>query len=301
MAADDRVDVGVDAVDDPAEGARRVGGGRQAGRGRALVDEQHDEVGAGRGEGVGLGVDRRHDVVDRDVGDAARRDQARQLLGHGADEADLDAPRRSRGPGLGRPRGRCRTSCAGWRRRTATARRRRGSSSASYGAITRLTRSSYPWSSSWLPTADTSRPASLSASMVGLSCWMNDSNVEAPIRSPAAANTVFGLLAAQSVDHAGQLGRAGLAPVGLSSMPAVEVVDAQDLDVDGRRGWPPVRSRPPASSRRAPRRRRPQRRAPAPGGRAGPGSQDDEPPRVGVPDAALMTPARRCGHPNPAR
>ena len=31
--------------------------------------------------------------------------------------------------------------------------------------------------------------------MVGLSCWMNDSKVEAPIRSPAAANTVFGYCA----------------------------------------------------------------------------------------------------------
>ena len=28
--------------------------------------------------------------------------------------------------------------------------------------------------------------------MVGMSCWMNDSNVEAPIRSPAATNAVFG-------------------------------------------------------------------------------------------------------------
>ena len=28
--------------------------------------------------------------------------------------------------------------------------------------------------------------------MVGSSCWMNDSNVEAPIRSPAATNAVFG-------------------------------------------------------------------------------------------------------------
>src|SRR5690606_25171528 len=33
------------------------------------------------------------------------------------------------------------------------------------------------------------------ASIVGLSCWMNDSNVDAPMRSPAAANTVFGFSA----------------------------------------------------------------------------------------------------------
>ena len=68
----------------------------------------------------------------------------------------------------------------------------------SYGAITRLTRSSAPWSNSWLPAAETSRPASFSASIVGLSFWMNDSNVEAPIRSPAAANTVLGFSARSS-------------------------------------------------------------------------------------------------------
>ncbi len=31
--------------------------------------------------------------------------------------------------------------------------------------------------------------------MVGLSSWMKDSKVDAPIRSPAAANTVFGFCA----------------------------------------------------------------------------------------------------------
>ena len=31
--------------------------------------------------------------------------------------------------------------------------------------------------------------------MVGLSFWMKDSNVEAPMRSPAAANTVLGFSA----------------------------------------------------------------------------------------------------------
>src|SRR5450756_134209 len=66
---------------------------------------------------------------------------------------------------------------------------------ASYGAITRLTRSRYPWSNSWLPTAETCKPDALRASIVGLSCAMNDSNVDAPIRSPAAANTVFGFSA----------------------------------------------------------------------------------------------------------
>ena len=35
----------------------------------------------------------------------------------------------------------------------------------------------------------------MSASIVGLSFWMNDSNVEAPIRSPAATNAVSGLAA----------------------------------------------------------------------------------------------------------
>src|SRR5450759_3654339 len=66
---------------------------------------------------------------------------------------------------------------------------------ASYGAITRFTRSEYPWSNSWLPTAETCSPAALRASIVGLSCAMNDSKVEAPIRSPAEAKTVFGFSA----------------------------------------------------------------------------------------------------------
>ena len=65
------------------------------------------------------------------------------------------------------------------------------------------TRSSYPWSNSWLPTEDTSRPASFSASIVGLSFGMNDSNVDAPIRSPAAANTVSGFSRTQLLHCAG--------------------------------------------------------------------------------------------------
>ena len=62
-------------------------------------------------------------------------------------------------------------------------------------------------SNSWLPTAETSRPASLSASRVGLSFWTNDSNVEAPIRSPAATKTELPGSAARSCfDRTGQLG-----------------------------------------------------------------------------------------------
>ena len=56
-------------------------------------------------------------------------------------------------------------------------------------------RSAKPWSNSWLPTELTSSPAALSASIVGLSFWMKDVNVEAPIMSPAAAKTVFGFSA----------------------------------------------------------------------------------------------------------
>ena len=101
---------------------------------------------------------------------------------------------------------------------------------ASYGCMTRSVRSSAPWSNSWLPAAETSRPASFRASIVGLSFWMNDSNVEAPIRSPAAANTVSGFwprscLTAPASTAAPAVGRRGVV-----LEPTVEVVGPQDLD-----------------------------------------------------------------------
>ena len=55
-----------------------------------------------------------------------------------------------------------------------------------------------------LPTAETSRSIALKMSIVGLSS-MNDSNVVAPIRSPAAAKIVFGFLRTELVDRAGVL------------------------------------------------------------------------------------------------
>ena len=48
--------------------------------------------------------------------------------------------------------------------------------------------------------------------MVGLSLAMNDSKVDAPIRSPAAANTVSGYWVAELVTGAGQHRRARLGP-----------------------------------------------------------------------------------------
>ncbi len=56
----------------------------------------------------------------------------------------------------------------------------------------RVSTSARPWSNSWLPNELVLSPIALSASMVGWSCWMNEVNVEAPIRSPAATNVVLG-------------------------------------------------------------------------------------------------------------
>ena len=50
-------------------------------------------------------------------------------------------------------------------------------------------------------------------------CWMNDSNVEAPIRSPAAAKTVFGVRLARSCSTApASTAAPASAPVGLSAI-----------------------------------------------------------------------------------
>jgi hypothetical protein len=47
-------------------------------------------------------------------------------------------------------------------------------------------------SNSWLPTADASSPIRFNASIVGLSLSMAETNVDAPMLSPAARNSVFG-------------------------------------------------------------------------------------------------------------
>ena len=222
MPGDDRVDVGADAVDDVAERRGRVVVHRGAvGAGGALVHQHHDEVGAVGRQVGGRGVDLVDDVGDVDVRDAGRRDQAGSSSVTAPTKPTVDAAE-VLGPGRGERVARRRPSGAGWRRCTPSRRR----------SCTRSLRSSKPWSSSWLPTAETSRPASLSASMVGSSCWMNDSNVEAPIRSPAATNTVFGVLGAQLLDRAGRARpRRPALPV-VVDQPAVEVVGGEDLDLD---------------------------------------------------------------------
>ena len=50
--------------------------------------------------------------------------------------------------------------------------------------------------------------------MVGLSSWMNDSNVDAPIRSPAAANTVSGFSARSCLTAPASTAAPASAPVG---------------------------------------------------------------------------------------
>ena len=74
--------------------------------------------------------------------------------------------------------------------------------------------------------------------MVGLSLRMNDSNVDAPIRSPAAANTVSGFCARKLLDRPGQHRGTGLGTRRVAVDPAVEVVDAEDLDLLDRRRRP---------------------------------------------------------------
>ena len=66
--------------------------------------------------------------------------------------------------------------------------------------------------------------------MVGLSCWMNDVNVEAPMRSPAAAKTVFGFAARTASRRSTS---AAAPPDGRRLLDAaVEVVDGHEVDVD---------------------------------------------------------------------
>ena len=54
--------------------------------------------------------------------------------------------------------------------------------------------------------------------MVGLSFWMKEANVEAPIRSPAAANTVSGLSARSCLTAPASTAAPASAPVGLFSI-----------------------------------------------------------------------------------
>ena len=86
----------------------------------------------------------------------AGRDQLGQVLGHGADEADLDVAE-VLGPGRcqGVPVVGLHADVGGDVLPPGPAE---GLVVASYCAITRFTRSSYPWSNSWLPTDETSRP-----------------------------------------------------------------------------------------------------------------------------------------------
>ena len=68
----------------------------------------------------------------------------------------------------------------------------------------------------------------MSASIVGSSSWMNDVNVEAPIMSPAAANTVFGFVGAQLVHRGRERGDAARRSPGCFDA-AVEVVHVTRL------------------------------------------------------------------------
>ncbi len=61
--------------------------------------------------------------------------------------------------------------------------------------VRRVSTSVRPWSNSWLPSAETSTPMALRASIVGWSFWMKDVKVVAPTLSPALATMVFGLAA----------------------------------------------------------------------------------------------------------
>ena len=68
--------------------------------------------------------------------------------------------------------------------------------------------------------------------MVGLSWAMNDSKVDAPIRSPAAAKTVLGLPSRSWSTAPAITAAPPSAPVGVAVDPAVEVVGGENLDVD---------------------------------------------------------------------
>ena len=71
--------------------------------------------------------------------------------------------------------------------------------------------------------------------MVGLSFWMNDSKVEAPIRSPAAAKTPSPSPPVKSVSSCLTTPASLAAPRhgAVGEQPAVEVVGGQDLHGDG--------------------------------------------------------------------
>ena len=74
--------------------------------------------------------------------------------------------------------------------------------------------------------------------MVGTSFWMNDVNVDAPIMSPAAANTVFGLPARIALTA---LDRAAMPPDGAdcSMRPWKSLTVTRSMStVEGRPDWP---------------------------------------------------------------
>ena len=167
------------------------------------------------------------------------RDQRRQVLGHRADEADRAPP----------PRPRSSTRCAvgvgelpsavgrsrRWPRGSPTLAPPRGPSVASVRrhdpvdqvvvALVELVVARPP-----RPRG----PASFSASIVGLSFWMNDSNVEAPTRSPAMAKTVLGFVRVRSSLTAPAI---AAAPAGALR----RVVEQPPVEVVGRRAPGPCR------------------------------------------------------------
>ena len=166
-----------------------------------------------------------------------RRDELVQVVGDRADETDVDIARSAD------PRSGSAAEPSSWRTlapRYSHAAPPSGLVTGSYGAITRFTRSSYPWSNSWLPTADTSSPASLSASMVGLS--LRDERLERatprsgrrPRRTPCSGTASRSCSTAPASTAA-----PASMPTRLDA--AVEVVDAEDLDRPGGRGDRPDR------------------------------------------------------------
>ncbi len=66
--------------------------------------------------------------------------------------------------------------------------------------------------------------------MVGLSFAMNDSNVEAPMRSPAAAKTVFGFAARSCLTAPASTAAPASVAAGVVGQPTVEVVGGEDLN-----------------------------------------------------------------------
>ena len=106
-----------------------------------------------------------------------------------------------------------------------------GVGDALYGAITRLTRSSEPWSNSWLPTAETSRPASLSASIVGLSFCDERLEHRRADQVTSGSEHRVRVVAPQLLDRARQHRGTRRRPRSVVLEPTVEVVRRQDLDV----------------------------------------------------------------------